>query len=193
MKKLLLLLFISLSFIGSANAYEIGKGEAICSNLEFVGVDALFNEVHPLALEGNANAQCMLGLMYYGGYGGVLQSFFDALSWFYIAAQGDLAIAKIHYISTYVYLLENDYINNDEDKLYTEKGKKMFGVDKKAEGGRIGFKKGTDKKWMQKVSASIKKRGTKGKCTPITKPGCTGRAKALAKTFKKIAAKRKKS
>ena len=55
------------------------------------------------------------------------------------------------------------------------------------------LKKGgkSDKKWMQKVSASIKKRGTKGKCTPITKPGCTGRAKALAKTFKKIAAKRK--
>ena len=63
----------------------------------------------------------------------------------------------------------------------------------KAEGGRIGFKKGTDKRWMQKVSASIKKRGTKGKCTPITKPGCTGRAKALAKTFKKIAAKNKKA
>jgi len=62
-----------------------------------------------------------------------------------------------------------------------------------AKGGRIGFKKGTDKKWMQKVSASIKKRGTKGKCTPITKPGCTGRAKALAKTFKKIAAKNKKA
>ena len=61
------------------------------------------------------------------------------------------------------------------------------------DGGRIGFKKGTDKKWMQKVSASIKKRGTKGKCTPITKPGCTGRAKALAKTFKKIAAKNKKA
>ena len=60
------------------------------------------------------------------------------------------------------------------------------------EWNRIGFRKGgTDKKWMQKVSASIKKRGTKGKCTPITKPGCTGRAKALAKTFKKIAAKRK--
>jgi len=45
--------------------------------------------------------------------------------------------------------------------------------------------------WIQKASASIKKRGTKGKCTPITKPGCTGRAKALAKTFKKMAAKRK--
>ena len=60
-----------------------------------------------------------------------------------------------------------------------------------AEGGRIGFKKGTDKNWIQKVNKSIKKRGTKGKCTPITKPGCTGRAKALAKTFKKMAAKRK--
>jgi len=59
------------------------------------------------------------------------------------------------------------------------------------DGGRIGFKKGTDKNWIQKATASIKKRGTKGKCTPITKKGCTGRAKALAKTFKKMAAKRK--
>ena len=58
-------------------------------------------------------------------------------------------------------------------------------------GGRVGLKKGTDKKWIQKATASIKKRGTKGKCTPITKKGCTGRAKALAKTFKKMAAKRK--
>ena len=56
-----------------------------------------------------------------------------------------------------------------------------------------GGKAKKDKRWIQKVSASIKRRGTKGKCTPITKPGCTGRAKALAKTFKKMAAKRKKS
>ena len=55
-------------------------------------------------------------------------------------------------------------------------------------GGRIGFKKGG---WIQDVNKSIKKRGTKGKCTPITKKGCTGRAKALAKTFKKIAKKNK--
>ena len=47
-------------------------------------------------------------------------------------------------------------------------------------------------KWIQKVNKSIKKRGTKGKCTPITKPGCKGRAKTLAKTFKKMAKKRKK-
>ena len=59
---------------------------------------------------------------------------------------------------------------------------------KKAEGGRIGAKDG---KWIQKATASIKKRGTEGKCTPITKKGCTGRAKALAKTFKKMAKKRK--
>ena len=55
-------------------------------------------------------------------------------------------------------------------------------------GDRVGFKKGG---WIQDVNKSIKKRGTKGKCTPITKKGCTGRAKALALTFKKMAKKRK--
>ena len=54
-----------------------------------------------------------------------------------------------------------------------------------------GTTKAKDGKWIQKVTASIKKRGTEGKCTPITKPGCTGRAKALAKTFKKMAKARK--
>ncbi len=60
-----------------------------------------------------------------------------------------------------------------------------------AKGGRVGLKKGGNGKWIQKATASIKKRGTEGKCTPITKPGCTGRAKALAKTFKKMARERK--
>jgi hypothetical protein len=46
-------------------------------------------------------------------------------------------------------------------------------------------------KWIQKATASIKKRGTAGKCTPITKPGCTGKAKTLAKTFKKMAKAKK--
>jgi len=59
-----------------------------------------------------------------------------------------------------------------------------------AKGGRVAAKDG---KWIQKATASIKKRGTEGKCTPITKPGCTGRAKALAKTFKKMARERKAS
>ena len=53
-------------------------------------------------------------------------------------------------------------------------------------------KKAKDGKWMQKAAASIKKRGTEGKCTPITKPGCTGKARTLAKTFKKIAKSNKK-
>ena len=52
--------------------------------------------------------------------------------------------------------------------------------------------KAKDGMWMQKAAASIKKRGTAGKCTPITKPGCTGKAKVLAKTFKKIAKSNKK-
>lgn len=55
-----------------------------------------------------------------------------------------------------------------------------------------GVTKAKDGKWIQKATASIKRRGTEGKCTPITKPGCTGRAKALAMTFKKMAKKRKK-
>ena len=60
-------------------------------------------------------------------------------------------------------------------------------------GGRVALKKGGNGKWIQKATASIKKRGTKGKCTPITKPGCTGRAKALALTFKKIGRERKRA
>ena len=62
-----------------------------------------------------------------------------------------------------------------------------------SKGGRVGLKKGGNGKWIQKATASIKKRGTEGKCTPITKPGCTGRAKALALTFKKMGRERKKS
>jgi len=51
--------------------------------------------------------------------------------------------------------------------------------------------KNEDKNWIQDAEKSIDRRGTEGKCTPITKPGCTGRAKALAKTFKKMAKRRK--
>ena len=39
----------------------------------------------------------------------------------------------------------------------------------------LGMAKGgkTDKRWIQKATASIKRRKTAGKCTPITKKGCT--------------------
>ena len=81
----------------------------------------------------------------------------------------------------------------DAEKAYTKKGKRNLRDEKHRI--RHELKKGckADKKWIQKATASIKKRGTKGKCTPITKPGCTGRAKALAKIFKKMAKKRKAS
>jgi len=73
-------------------------------------------------------------------------------------------------------------------------GGQMFrggGAVKKRGSIGVALKKGGSANWIQDVNKSIKKRGTKGKCTPITKPGCTGRAKALAKTFKKMARKRK--
>ena len=76
----------------------------------------------------------------------------------------------------------------DMDRMKLDKQKK----DEEAtslKGLQVG--KAKNGKWIQKATASIKKRGTAGKCTPITKPGCTGRAKALAKTFKKMAKARK--
>jgi len=47
-----------------------------------------------------------------------------------------------------------------------------------------------DPDWIQGAEEDIEKRGTEGKCTPITKKGCTGKAKTLAKTFKKMAKKK---
>lgn len=78
--------------------------------------------------------------------------------------------------------------NNPADSV---RAKDIDPIDLKKLAGMKNGGKAKDGKWMQKVSKSIKARGTEGKCTPITKPGCTGKAKALAKTFKKIAAKRK--
>jgi hypothetical protein len=69
-----------------------------------------------------------------------------------------------------------------DEKRREDEAKMPKGIKTKAKGG----------KWIQSATASIKRRGTEGKCTPITKPGCTGRAKALAKTFKKMAKARKK-
>ena len=58
---------------------------------------------------------------------------------------------------------------------------------KRADGGRIGFKKGTDKNWIQKAVNPKHK----GFCTPMTKKTCTPRRKALARTFKKMGRERK--
>jgi hypothetical protein len=56
--------------------------------------------------------------------------------------------------------------------------------------GQLVRREAKDDNWIQGAEKDIERRGTKGKCTPITKPGCTGKAKALAKTFKKMAKKR---
>ncbi len=84
-----------------------------------------------------------------------------------------------------------------QDTLAVKANKDVMGnqknggkVVKKAKSG-TSISKAKDGMWMQKATASIKKRGTAGKCTPITKKSCTGKAKTLALTFKKIAAKRK--
>ena len=72
-------------------------------------------------------------------------------------------------------------------------GKHSTKVEHNATGGSIGLKKGgkADKKWIQGVNKSIKKRGTKGVCTgkkfggPTCRPGT--KRYNLAKTFKKMA------
>jgi len=79
--------------------------------------------------------------------------------------------------------------DQDRQKLKGKLGYDRNGYPINKNGGSV---KAKDGKWMQKAAASIKRRGTEGKCTPITKPGCTGKAKALAKTFKKIAKSNKK-
>lgn len=83
------------------------------------------------------------------------------------------------------------YQDTTRVKVNFEENKNGGKISKKAKSGTT-ISKAKDGKWMQKAAASIKKRGTAGKCTPITKPGCTGKAKALAKTFKAIAKKNKK-
>jgi len=79
---------------------------------------------------------------------------------------------------------KDSIINSWETKLKKESGKLLNNKN----GGTV---KAKDGKWIQKATASIKRRGTEGKCTPITKPGCTGKARTLAKTFKAIAKKKK--
>ena len=72
------------------------------------------------------------------------------------------------------------------DRKVPWRDKKTHGKDvptMAAKGGRIGFKKGTDKKWIQKAVDPKHK----GYCTPMTKKTCTPARKALARTFKKKA------
>lgn len=71
-------------------------------------------------------------------------------------------------------------IRSSKDQGYTPVGER--------EPDRTKFKKGgsTDKKWIQKAINPAHK----GYCTPMTKPTCTPKRKALAMTLKKIAKNR---
>jgi hypothetical protein len=71
-------------------------------------------------------------------------------------------------------------IRSAKDQGYTPIGER--------EPDRTKFKKGgsTDKKWIQKAINPAHK----GYCTPMTKPTCTPKRKALAMTLKKIAKNR---
>ena len=68
-------------------------------------------------------------------------------------------------------------IRSAKDQGYTPVGER--------EPDRTKFKKGgsTDKKWIQKAINPAHK----GYCNTMTKPNCTPKRKALAKTLKKIA------
>ena len=110
----------------------------------------------------------------------------------YLDKVGDLTFTtRPNAIKAYKNDMEQSLKDMKRQRLKGQSGydKDGFPIKKQRAGGKI--EKAEGGKWMQKAAASIKRRGTEGKCTPITKPGCTGRAKALAKTFKKIAAKRK--
>lgn len=71
-------------------------------------------------------------------------------------------------------------IRSAKDQGYTPVGER--------EPSRTKFKKGgsTDKKWIQKAINPAHK----GYCTPMTKPTCTPKRKALAMTLKKMAKNR---
>ena len=64
-------------------------------------------------------------------------------------------------------------------------------------GGRVGLKKGSNGKWIQSATASIKRRGAEGVCTgkkfggPTCPPG--SKRYNLAKTFQKMGKARKKA
>jgi hypothetical protein len=107
----------------------------------------------------------------------------------YAEAKGDKKLSNV-----YMDVASKATSDAERQKLKGKPGydKNGFPIKKKKAKSGATIAKAKDGKWMQKVSASIKRRGTEGKCTPITKPGCTGRAKALAKTFKKIAKSNKK-
>jgi hypothetical protein len=91
---------------------------------------------------------------------------------------------------------EKEYITKKEPKkTYITKKKDYETGEHYNKGGRVGLKKGSNGKWIQSATASIKRRGTEGVCTgkkfggPTCPPG--SKRYNLAKTFKKMGKARK--
>jgi len=106
----------------------------------------------------------------------------------YAEAKGDKKLSNV-----YMDVASKASSDAERQKLKGKPGydKNGYPIKKKKAKSGATIAKAKDGMWMQKAAASIKRRGTEGKCTPITKPGCTGRARTLAKTFKAIAKKKK--
>lgn len=79
-------------------------------------------------------------------------------------------------------LTKSGWSDIDNSKRYKKLADKAEGKKSMKSGGKV-----KDKKWIQKAVNPAHK----GYCTPMTKATCTPKRKALAMTFKRMAAKRK--
>ena len=92
-----------------------------------------------------------------------------------------------------VWMIGQDWEFGGTKPTLNQAGRIREGIQK---GGRVGLKKGSNGKWIQSATASIKRRGTEGVCTgkkfggPTCPPG--SKRYNLAKTFKKMGKARKK-
>ena len=125
MKKLLLLLLLSLSFVGSVNA-------SCTQDFNIEDLYSLDNKIAlgklvPLAEQGNVDASYTIGLIYKTGGKGVLKDFEQTVNWFTKAAeQGSiLALRQLGYVYYHGVNL-NDNINHSKAftyfKLAADKG-----------------------------------------------------------------------
>ena len=92
-----------------------------------------------------------------------------------------------------VWMIGQDWEFGGTKPTLNQAGRIREGIQK---GGRVGLKKGSNGKWIQSATASIKRRGTEGVCTgkkfggPTCPPG--SKRYNLAKTFKAMGKERKK-
>ena len=91
-----------------------------------------------------------------------------------------------------IMMIGHDWEFGGTKPTLNQAGRIREGVQK---GGRIGLKKGSNGKWIQSATASIKRRGTEGVCTGKKFGGATcppgSKRYNLAKTFKKMGKARK--